>query len=66
MTRKDPILEEVWRARDQFAAECDYDMHKMFERMREITRQWKGKVVGEEKVLGKRRLAKRTRQGART
>ncbi|MBM4030731.1 MAG: hypothetical protein FJ291_02995 [Planctomycetes bacterium] len=64
--RKDPILEEVWRAREKFAAECDYDLHKMFEKYREITRQWKGKVVGEEEVLGKRRVAKRPLRRTRT
>jgi len=63
--RKDPILEEVWRARDKFAAECDYDPHKMFERMREITRQWKGRVVGEKEVLGKPRVPKRPQRGVR-
>jgi len=56
--RKNPILEEVWKAREEFAAECDYDIHKMFEKMREITKQWKGRVVGEEEVLGKRTRAK--------
>lgn len=56
--KKNPILEEVWKAREDFAAECDYDIHKMFEKMREITKQWKGKVVGEEEVLGKRRSAR--------
>jgi len=56
--RRDPILEEVWRARDKFAAECGYDLHKMFERYREITKHWKGKVVGEEEVLGKPKGAK--------
>ncbi len=63
---KNPILEEVWRAREKFAAECDYDIHKMFERMREMTKQWKGRVVGEEEVLGKRRVAKRPQRGIRT
>jgi len=56
---KDPIVEEVRKAAEKFAAECDYDPHKMFERYREIAKQWKGKVVGEEEVLGKRRRASR-------
>ena len=55
---KDPIVEEVRKAGEEFAAECDYDMHKMFQKMREITKQWKGKVAGEEEVLGKRPRAK--------
>jgi hypothetical protein len=56
--RRDPILEEVWKAREDLAAGCDYDVHKMFERMREITKQWKGRVVGEEEVLGIRTRAR--------
>lgn len=64
--RKNPILEEVWRAREKFAAECDYDLHKMFERMREITKRWKGKVVGEEELLRKPRVARPSSGGTHT
>jgi len=67
LKRKNPILENVRRARDKFAAACDRDIHRISERMREITKQWKGKVVGEEEeVLGKGRAAARSRQGTRT
>ncbi len=63
--RKDPIVEEVRRAREKFAAECDYDPHKMFERMREITKQWKGRVVGEKELRRQRRPAKSSSRKAR-
>ena len=42
----DPIVAEVRAVRERIAAECDYDLHRMFERQREIVRRWEGKVVG--------------------
>ena len=42
---KDPIVEEVRKAREEIFAECDYDLKKLFLRCREWQRQWKGRVV---------------------
>jgi len=42
---KDHIVEEVRKARQEIAAECDYDLEKMLQREREILKHWKGKVV---------------------
>jgi len=42
---KDPIVEEVRKARQEIAAECDYDFKKMLQRERNILKNWKGKVV---------------------
>ena len=44
---KDPIVEEVRAIRRKIAEECDYDMHKLFERQKAIFAQWKGKKVTE-------------------
>jgi hypothetical protein len=33
MKQEDPI-EEIWRIRDQLGAEEDYDVHRLFERLR--------------------------------
>jgi hypothetical protein len=30
----DVVLEEIWAAKDKIAAECDYDVDKLFERAR--------------------------------
>ena len=43
--RKDPIVEEVRRIREEIFAECDYDLNKLMERGREVLKHWKGKVV---------------------
>jgi hypothetical protein len=32
--RSNPILEEVWRIKDQLAAEAGYDIHRFFENLR--------------------------------
>ena len=42
---KDPVVEEVRAIREQIAAECDYDLHKLFEMQREIARKWKGRTA---------------------
>jgi hypothetical protein len=34
--KPDPILEEVWRVKDELAREADYDLHRLCEN----TRQW--------------------------
>ncbi len=35
------ILDEIHRVREQIARECDYDVHKLFERMRQRTEKLK-------------------------
>ena len=35
------ILDEIHRVREEIARECDYDIHKLFERMRQRTEQLK-------------------------
>lgn len=32
--KSNPILEEVWRIKDQLAAEAGYDMDRFFEQLR--------------------------------
>ena len=32
--KPDPILEEVWRIKDDLAREAGYDVHRMFENLR--------------------------------
>ena len=32
--KPDPILEEVWRIKDELAREAGYDIHRMFENLR--------------------------------
>ena len=41
---KNPI-EEVWRIRDQIAAECGYDVNRLFERIRALEARDKDRVV---------------------
>ena len=55
---KDPIVEEVRKARQEIAAECDYDLHKMIERGREFLKHWKGKVVTKAELDARRAAAK--------
>ena len=35
------ILDEIHRVREEIARECDYDVHKLFERMRQRTEKLK-------------------------
>lgn len=42
---KDPIVEEVRAIRRRIAEECDYDLHKLFERQKAVFAEWKGKKV---------------------
>lgn len=42
---KDLVLQEVWRAKETFAAERDYDLRKLFEELREKQRASGHRVV---------------------
>lgn len=42
---KHEVLEEVWRIRDQIAAECGYDANRLFERIRALEARDKDRVV---------------------
>jgi hypothetical protein len=44
MKRESPI-EEIWRIRDQLGAEEDYDVHRLFERLRREQQQFTGRLV---------------------
>ena len=43
--RKNEILEEVWRNRDEFAREHDYDLDAMLAALQEMERHPLSKVV---------------------
>lgn len=47
---KDPIVEETREAREKLAAEAGFDLHEMFNRYREVQKNWKGKVVGKSQL----------------
>jgi len=55
---RDPIVEEVRMARERIAAECDYDVHKIYQRGCEILKGWKGKVVTQEEWFRSREKRK--------
>lgn len=42
---KHEILEEVWRARDKIAAECDYDLKRLAARMRRLEAKYADRLV---------------------
>ena len=42
---KHEILEQVWRARDQIAAECDYDLSRLAARTRRLERKYADRLV---------------------
>src|SRR5947207_2033673 len=42
---KHEVLEEVWRIRDQIAAECGYDVDRLFKRIRELEARHKDRLV---------------------
>jgi hypothetical protein len=42
--RESPI-EEIWRIRDELGAEEDYDVHRLFERLRREQQQFTGRLV---------------------
>ena len=52
-----PILEEMWRIKDELAREADYDLHRMCENVRKWVagHPHSGPVVGDAEAL--RRLA---------
>lgn len=59
---RDPIVEEVRRAREEIFAECGYDLHRLMERYREVLKTWPGKVVTKEELLRDRRARKQQDQ----
>jgi len=42
---KDEIIEELWKAKDDIARECGYDLNKLAELLRKRQDQGKRKVV---------------------
>ncbi len=42
---KDEIIEELWKAKDDIARECGYDLNKLAELLRKRQAQGKHKVV---------------------
>lgn len=42
---RDPIVEEVRAIRERLAAECDFDVHKIFERARAEQMQSHARIV---------------------
>jgi len=42
---KNPILEELWKVKDEIARECEYDLNKLAVRLRQ------GQEEGERKVV---------------
>lgn len=38
-------IEEIWRIRDQIAAECGYDVSRLFKRLREEEAKYKDRLV---------------------
>lgn len=42
---KHEVLEEVWRARDQIAAECGFDLGRLAKRMRKIEARHADRLV---------------------
>ena len=49
---KDPIVEEVRRAREKIFAECDYDLNKLMERIKRAEEKHKDRLVSYEDVHG--------------
>ena len=44
MKQENPI-EEIWRIRDQLGAEEDYDVHRLFERLRRDQQRFADRLV---------------------
>ena len=42
---KNPILEELWKVKDEIARECDYDLDKLADHPRQRQKEGKRKVV---------------------
>ena len=58
---KDPIVEEVRRAREELARECGYDLHKIMEKCQKTVQNWKGKKVTKEELIRGRKHTARKR-----
>jgi hypothetical protein len=43
--RHESTIEEIWRIRDQIAAECGYDVSRLFKRLREEEAKYKDRLV---------------------
>ena len=41
---KDPIVEETRRAGDRLAREYEYDLHRLCEHLREVEREFEGRI----------------------
>ena len=52
---RDPIVEEIRKAREKIAAECNYDMHNILQRGHDILEGWPGKVTTKEELDRDRR-----------
>lgn len=42
---KNPILEELWKVKDEIARECGYDLNKLADRLRQQQEEGKCQVV---------------------
>jgi hypothetical protein len=42
---KNPILEELWKVKDEIACECEYDLNKLAERLRKRQQEEKRQVA---------------------
>jgi len=42
---KNPILEELWKVKDEIARECDYDLNKLADHLRRRQKEGKHKIV---------------------
>jgi hypothetical protein len=43
--KQESPLEEIWRIRDQLGAEEDYDVHRLFERLRQEQQNFADRLV---------------------
>ena len=42
---KNPIIEELWKVKDEIARECGYDLNKLAEHLRQGQKEGKHKIV---------------------
>ena len=42
---KNPIIEELWKIKDEIARECDYDLNKLADLLRQRQKEGKHKIV---------------------
>ncbi len=47
--KADPILQELWDIKDGLAKECNHDMRRLFERLREAQKPHGNRVVNRAK-----------------